>query len=741
MLQSQSSANLDLVTRSIDLTAVIARGTKLDLVSMVRDAATHAGADLIRWLAREQIAEQSFIYTMECGKGIAHPNKDGSSFLEALGHTSSRLYGLRLILPGALGRTILYDEGLKWIGTTEAVLLKYHPREYVVDTLCTLFVIHNLGENHPNAEATASLIRPVLEKTVDSIHLHVSNTGFWTGPCPKELDQLTKHYIDSGNLAEIIQEFSKPQLSCSNLVLQMDCYIVEIIDWVLTHWSGIVELCIDNLIVFRDTLGMSGYLLTVSIDSSCTTGGECAPGTHEQKFRIGMISGQAGGGPRVVYSGSLGVDETSAEFDVYSSHRSQLYDIQNPFKTHHFCLNPLELKRAQMAGQELVRCILALPVVPLWGSQNVTIPYFGLRVVRESTTKFRWWLKKIPSMVQLNLGVTMSPRSLFSPNHDVDDGTDQGYRRYRYSIRETADWYPEIRALMEMAYERCVCGCHDKGFNMFLIGPSELNDGCLVNLIIYEVLLVIGHALADGAGAVDISNLHGRDSAVGLAEEVKKFLCCIAAYGTIHWNSWFLLCSTAVTGESYDVASRHSIDDVKNNGFLLFAVAGSMTVRPIWFDFEKEINLKCSWGIKLLNGSIQGTLAETALFDDLPTNGATHEITLELETLTSGREDADEVDLESVVFHVKYKLHRIALRARTKSALRLISPSGIYRSMMYGEQPHCNHESVDETMVYPWTLNDIMLGYDRIRPLKAGLPHIALTADSYLKQNIVIGIV
>lgn len=74
--------------------------------------------------------------------------------------------------------------------------------------------------------------------------------------------------------------------------------------------------------------------------------------------------------------------------------------------------------------------------------------------------------------------------------------------------------------------------------------------------------------MADGAGARDISNLRSRDSAFDLAEGVKGFRCCIAAFGQIWWNSWFRLSSSAVTALSYDMAIKNCINDAKSDGLI-----------------------------------------------------------------------------------------------------------------------------------------------------------------------------
>ena len=97
--------------------------------------------------------------------------------------------------------------------------------------------------------------------------------------------------------------------------------------------------------------------------------------------------------------------------------------------------------------------------------------------------------------------------------------------------------------------------------------------------------------------------------------------------------------------------------------------------------------------------------------------------------------------MDSVIFAIKAELHRIATIARTKSALRVISPITIYKAIMEAAQPKCVHSSLDEVMVCPWTLNDIMLGGRCTTQPKSEFPHIALVANSFLYQNIVLGIV
>lgn len=108
-----------------------------------------------------------------------------------------------------------------------------------------------------------------------------------------------------------------------------------------------------------------------------------------------------------------------------------------------------------------------------------------------------------------------------------------------------------------------------------------------------------------------------------------------------------------------------------------------------------------SWRIKQLNDSIQGLETKKALIDVLVTNEATKEITPSPISLISEGQDADEVHVDSVVFHIKAELHRIATIARTKSVLRVISPISIYKTIIKAPQPKCVHNSLNEVIVYP----------------------------------------
>lgn len=335
MSRGLTSPRLDLASRTIDLATTITRGSKLDLVSLVAEASTKAANETIRWLARERISEKAFVYTMQLGRNIAQPNLNGLSVLEKLEQTSSRLYGLDLIMPGALGRTVLYDEHLRWIGTTEAVILKYHSPTYAVEALCDLFASTSLKENDPRIPAVKAGIRPVISKAVDSVHLHTVNMGQGAQSLPAHIEALPKHYIADITLTGAIRTLQA--MADSDILVQMNCSIIDLLDWIFHHWNGKLVLSVNNEITFDKQLGDSEYPLQRQ-------------------------------GPQIL------IDNLRTHFDVA---RDSLT-----------VLTRTEQKTAERYAQELVRSIIELPVCPMEMD-------LGFRVDRKSKVKYRWWLKKL----------------------------------------------------------------------------------------------------------------------------------------------------------------------------------------------------------------------------------------------------------------------------------------------------------------------------------------------------------
>lgn len=737
MANDALARQLDVTARSIELVTTAATSPFIDIVASITQTGSGAATEIIKWLARERLPQDAFIYTMSLGQSLAAPNSNGQLVLKQLETTASRLYGLQLVIPGALGRNILADPKLRWVGTTEAVILKYHRVDYTAEVLSDLFVSTKIAHGDSRRTIAMARVRPVIDKIVDSIHLHTVNMGQGVAQLPGFVDSASKHYLAPFILAEAIVAIQ--QLSGKNIVVQMEVFVIDLFCWIYHHWPGKIVVGISNNIVFEEILGDSIEILTILVIKSCAAQDDCHHPEHVGSIEIGECIDFMNPAHPKYEKRYVGITDPAAGMSQESAYRAPFYDIRNPFRTRECRLNQKEEKTAQRAAQDIVRSIVALPVL---AAENSDQP--SLSVDNSSQTRFQWWLKKTPTLLQKNLGGGNSTRSLHIPAEDEDeemlegeDSSDGGseHSDLDYTTAKIAHWYPEIAAALQLAHQRCECGCSKSHFETAITNP--LDEGCLVTLMFTEIILFVGHAMTEAAGGSDISSLKGIESSQSLVEAVVAFLGTVASRGEISWNTWFRLSSCAVTGTPYDLGEDVRTADVGGGIFLW--VAGSMTIVPIWFNLSEAIKLEGSWGIRQLTGSLQGLEAEIAVVETQESNVAEDTSVPDIQFVEGGG-DAEEVHAEGVVFSSKGDLYRHMTVVRTSKCIRALNPLRIYRGAMLARRPTCNHLS--EALganVHPWTLNDVIKCWNSWKTPDGDGPHVALLEDSPVKQNVAIG--
>lgn len=105
-----------------------------------------------------------------------------------------------------------------------------------------------------------------------------------------------------------------------------------------------------------------------------------------------------------------------------------------------------------------------------------------------------------------------------------------------------------------------------------------------------------------------------------------------------------------------------------------------------------------------------------------------------------GGGDAEELRIEGVVFSSKGDLYRHMTVVRTSKCIRAVNPLRIYRGAMLAQRPTCNHLSeASGVNVHPWTLNNVIKGWNSWKIPDGEGPHVALLEDSRVKQNVAIG--
>jgi hypothetical protein len=78
------AAQMAAAARAMDLTTAIGKSGGLDLISLVAEAGTTAGIQVVKWLARERLNEEAFLQAMRAYQNFAHPNSNGQVILAQL---------------------------------------------------------------------------------------------------------------------------------------------------------------------------------------------------------------------------------------------------------------------------------------------------------------------------------------------------------------------------------------------------------------------------------------------------------------------------------------------------------------------------------------------------------------------------------------------------------------------------------------------------------------------------------
>ena len=168
---------------------------------------------------------------------------------------ASELYGLQLIIPGAIGRSVLADESLCWLATTHAVLFKYHDLDYSTEALCDLSLSHKVPIDDGRRLVLMARIRPVLEKTTESIAIQTTNLGQGVAALPDELKALKPHFLSPGEFSHAVHTIISG--TDQDLLVRVEHCATDLLDWIYGHWPGKLTVGLENSIVYQGKLGPS----------------------------------------------------------------------------------------------------------------------------------------------------------------------------------------------------------------------------------------------------------------------------------------------------------------------------------------------------------------------------------------------------------------------------------------------------------------------------------------------------
>jgi hypothetical protein len=556
--------------------------------------------------------------------------------------------------------------------------------------------------------------------------------GYTSTPLPKAIESLHPHFLGIRRVGHVIKKIR--DMSHNDIVIEMDGCFLDLIDWIFHHWQGGLLVSVNNLIVLDKHFGIEKELCTIVINAEGaddSVPGDPPDGTQrkpEPEVRIGAR--HQNNKPR---EWQMRVPPDSM-MHPQSSYRTAIYDFQNPLETYNASLDAREKGLAEKYAREIVWSIVNLPVSP---SQSA----LGFKVSRESKTKLGWWLHKTPTILQKNHG-EIPTRMLYTGLND----------RPSDSRARTADdvirMYPELLAGLNLVKDRCFCGCNERRAGQPL-GWPEPDSGCLLSIMLFQMILLIGHALAEGLGAVSVSQLSGEQGTRDIVDAVMTVLERIAANGAIYWSSWFSLACTIIGGVSkmrINGAFDPQLETSDSRGSDLLWVIGDMTIAPKWLTLGAPIQLRGSWAVQQLTGKVAGVESEVAIVQSHVTTKAKFDGPPPPLVEASEGQDPGEVKLEQVVFSNANDVYRIACIVQAGPALRIFEPRDVYKGLINAVEPECNHPRSAVAEISAHKLSDVILRWNRRDMNLSHIPGpgsaawIALLGESPLKQNIAIAL-
>jgi hypothetical protein len=342
-MSQQIAANaMNLTARSFDLISAVTKSS---------GPLTQAAVDLLQWLARERIDNDSFVFTMEMARYIAEPNRSGTAVLAKLEKAASRLCGLQLIIPGALGRRLMDDKDLRWMATTEAVLLKFYDMEYVQIMLTNLLLSSKLTETDTKRAAFHARIYPVLSKLVESIALHTVNIGIGIEPLPAELEGLPQHFLDPETMARVVIKIRNTlrEIPEARILVRSDHCHTDLLTWIYHHWAGILCVSFQGRIVFEQSLGDAAATISLLVTNNCNIASCAGDEKHTAEVWVGSYNSSP---LKPKFQECLGKTEPAEGRAEYSAYRTPLYKFLNPFTSGFLQLNTTEDLAAKRAAQQ-----------------------------------------------------------------------------------------------------------------------------------------------------------------------------------------------------------------------------------------------------------------------------------------------------------------------------------------------------------------------------------------------------
>jgi hypothetical protein len=606
---TDTGSRMDLAARTIDLTNTLLKASR-------GSTPNNLLIEIVYWLGREKLNADQLQDFMGKAAGLTFPNQTGQMYLDEVRKRGEAKLTAHLFLrqSGSLGRLLVADPSLCWVPSTVACLYQCHSdNEFVAEAICECI----LQDSNTHETVVASNFRTnylerlqlkaVVEKIVSSVWFCVVNSGHQLPPLPSELTNICSsgHFLDKQQFGKILRAL---QSDYPKFIVRSRFLFLNLMIWLQYHFNGILRVTVSSKIVYKKTMGDSSQEIELRVQEFCTE--PCSVSSTSSTYELLT---EVAGDFKCLLHQKTHYPNTRDAMPV-SGARQPLYHIQSNLQA-----NPnfnVRTKGFQIVirtiAQEIMQWLLNITLVEKPDHvRNLNEVGFWAKFEPiadgQRSYKVADILKCNPTMLNMPWGERPRHPVIFSRDTGDQYGVESSpfdlgayfgskaiiQESNSLGIEDVIRYFPILQDMLEKDVSpNCKCvGCSESQK-----GPTRFKRGCLCTMAVIEVLILLGHGIADSFGCLDQSGTHDNELVVELMKQLLVELC---RDEKILWNTWFSMAARVFLGFP-SIPKR----DVNEGGTIGAFQYGNIVAIATWIDFDIDVDVRGCFGMICGNGRL-----------------------------------------------------------------------------------------------------------------------------------------
>ncbi|KAH7070299.1 hypothetical protein FB567DRAFT_217712 [Paraphoma chrysanthemicola] len=770
---TETGSRMDLAARAIDLTNTLLRASR-------ESNPNNLLLEVVYWLGREKVNADQLQDFMGKASGLTFPNRTGQMYLDEVGKRGEAKLTAHLSLrqSGSLGRLLVADPRLCWVPSTVACLYQCHSDvEFVAEAICECI----LQDSNTHKTVVANSFRPnylerlqlktVVEKIVSSVWFCVVNSGHQLPPLPSELTSIcpSGHFLDKQQFGKILRAL---QSDYPKFIVRSRFLFLNLVIWLHYHFNGVLQVTVSSKIVYKKTLGDSRQEIDLNVQEFCSQ--PCSLLSTASTYEL--LTEVAGDYTCLLHQ-KTDYPNTRDAFPV-SGARQPLYQIQSSLH-----INPnfnVRTKSFQIVirtvAQDMMQWLLNISLVEkLDKVRSLSEVGFWAKFdpvdAGQRSYKVADILKCHPTMFNMPWGERRPNPTVFSRNTGEQYGEEtrlfdiDAYfgskalpqESKTLGIEDVIRYFPILQDMLDKDISpNCKCFACSQTHK----GPTGFKKGCLCTMAVIEVLILVGHGIADAFGCPDQSGTTDNELLVDL---MKKLLVELCRDEMVCWNTWFSVAARVYLG--FPTIPKRD----PNDGGTIGAIQhGNIVAIASWIDLDVDVNVRGCFGMICGNGrlavrtatddpqafakSVQdeyaviyigGTEQTTSYNERFPKASIPPGASVDLVM------DQTDVSTSMVLVPIRDQEFSLMLIISTSEHRRIVDYSKAVEARRWLSVPACDHGS-DQTGSLTFDIPSQMMDFNdivgrwnadaRIPEVKSTILHCSDALDSPLKRNIALAL-